>query len=113
MAELGCEVIGVDSNAAKIERLSAGRAPFFEPGLDELLTKHVSAGRLQFSTSYDDLADADVHFVCVGTPQSRGSNAADLSFVDAAFDGLLPRLRSGTVVVGKSTVPVGTAERLL
>jgi UDPglucose 6-dehydrogenase len=113
MAQLGFEVVGVDTDRSKVDRLSAGEVPFFEPGLAELLRKTLDTGRLRFSTSYDDLADADVHFVCVGTPQLPGSNAADLSYVDASFDALMPRLRPRSVVVGKSTVPVGTAERLL
>jgi UDPglucose 6-dehydrogenase len=112
MAELGFDVVGVDVDASKIELLAAGTVPFYEPGLEALLRKNLDSGRLRFSTSYDDLADADVHFICVGTPQQQGSNAADLSYVDAAVDALLPHLRPHAVVVGKSTVPVGTAERL-
>jgi UDPglucose 6-dehydrogenase len=113
MSDLGFDVVGIDTNQSKIDRLAAGEVPFFEPGLAELLRKNLDTGRLRFSTSYDDLVDADVHFVCVGTPQVADGNAADLAYVDAAFDALLPRLRQGAVVVGKSTVPVGTAERLL
>jgi UDPglucose 6-dehydrogenase len=113
MAEIGHEVIGVDVDTTKIDALAAGRAPFFEPGLPELLVRNVEEGRLRFSTS---LAEAgrfgEVHFVCVGTPQQRGAAAADLSYVDAAFDGLAPHLGAGALVVGKSTVPVGTAARL-
>src|SRR3954447_24036595 len=78
MAELGYEVVGVDSDARKIERLAAGEGPFFEPGLQELVRKNLDTGRLRFSTSYDDLADSDVHFLCVGTPQVADGNAADL-----------------------------------
>ena len=113
MADLGFDVIGVDTDRRKIDALAAGEVPFFEPGLEELLRKNLDSGRLRFSTSYDDLADRDVHFVCVGTPQVADGNAADLTYVDAAFDALLPRLRTQAVVVGKSTVPVGTAERLV
>src|SRR3954452_19550936 len=69
MAELGFDVVGIDTDQAKIDRLAAGEVPFFEPGLEELLRKNLDAGRLRFAASYDDLADADVHFVCVGTPQ--------------------------------------------
>src|SRR4051812_16732166 len=112
MAELGFDVVGIDTDQAKIDRLAAGEVPFFEPGLEELLRKNLDAGRLRFAASYDDLADADVHFVCVGTPQVADGNAADLSYLESAFDSLLPRLRTKAVVVGKSTVPVGTAERL-
>jgi UDPglucose 6-dehydrogenase len=112
MAELGFDVTGLDVDAGKTERLAAGQVPFFEPGLPELLRSNLAAGRLRFTTSYDDIADADVHFVCVGTPQREGSNAADLTSVNAAIDGLAPRLSPSAVVVGKSTVPVGTAEQI-
>src|SRR3954468_8802105 len=89
MAELGFDVVGVDTDRAKIERLAAGEVPFFEPGLEELLRKNLDTGWLRFSTSYDDLAEQDVHFVCVGTPQVAGGNAADLTHIDAAFEALL------------------------
>jgi UDPglucose 6-dehydrogenase len=113
MAELGHQVIGVDADADKVTRLQAGVVPFFEPGLGSLVRKHVEDGTLQFSTSVGDAtAYADVHFVCVGTPQSRDGEAADLSYVDAAFEKLTATLRPGAVVVGKSTVPPGTAARL-
>ena len=113
MAELGFEVLGVDVDEAKVAMLSAGEVPFFEPGLEELLRKHVDAGRLRFTTSYAEAGEfGDVHFVCVGTPQKKGEYAADLTFVDAAVSSIAPHLRSGSLVVGKSTVPVGTAERL-
>jgi UDPglucose 6-dehydrogenase len=112
MAELGHEVVGVDVDAAKIELLASGRAPFFEPGLPELLTSSIASGRLSFTTDLAAVSGASVHFVAVGTPQTDGSNAADLRFVDAAFEALLPHLAPGDLVVGKSTVPVGTAARL-
>jgi len=112
MASIGHEVIGIDVDPAKIESLSAGRAPFFEPGLPDLLLAGVESGRLRFSTDMADAAGATMHFVAVGTPQKAGSNAADLRFVDAAVTALLPHLSAGDVVVGKSTVPVGTAARL-
>ena len=112
MAELGHEVVGVDVDPVKIEQLRAGRAPFFEPGLPQVLASAGASGRLRFTTDLADAADAIVHFVAVGTPQSRDGNAADLRFVDAAIDGLLPLLEDGDLVVGKSTVPVGTARRL-
>ena len=113
MAELGYDVIGLDVDAAKVARLSAGEVPFFEPGLDELLRKALDSGRLRFTTSYDEVAaDADVHFVCVGTPQRKGEFAADLTYVDAAISSLAPLLDRPCVVAGKSTVPVGTAERI-
>ncbi|WP_096423645.1 UDP-glucose dehydrogenase family protein [Microcella alkaliphila] len=110
MAELGHDVIGVDVDQAKIDALSEGRAPFFEPGLPELLkTEH---GRLRFTTDISEVSRARVHFVAVGTPQLEGSNAADMRFVDASIDALLPHIGPGHLVVGKSTVPVGTAARL-
>ncbi|MBO0985081.1 UDP-glucose/GDP-mannose dehydrogenase family protein [Rathayibacter sp. SD072] len=112
MAELGHDVIGIDVDQAKIDALAAGTAPFFEPGLPELLSAGVASGRLRFSTTTADAAGAAVHFVAVGTPQKPGENAADMRFVDAAFEGLLPYLTPDSIVVGKSTVPVGTAARL-
>jgi UDPglucose 6-dehydrogenase len=113
MADLGHRVVGVDVDAAKVEALSAGRSPIFEPGLDEMLERVLATGRLTFTTDWSQVGDADVHFVCVGTPQTPGENSADVSFVDAAVDAVGPLLRPGTLVVGKSTVPVGTAARLL
>ena len=113
MAELGFEVLGVDVDEARLKALADGSVPFFEPGLEPLLKTHVDSGRLRFSTPLAEAgAFADVHFVCVNTPQRAGSQAADVSYVDAAFGGLAPHLRAGAVVVGKSTVPVGTAARL-
>jgi UDPglucose 6-dehydrogenase len=113
MAELGYDVLGLDIDAAKVARLAAGELPFFEPGLEPLLRKNIESGRLRFTTSYADAAAfGDVHFVCVGTPQQEGSNAADLRFLDALVDSLAPLLTKPCVVVGKSTVPVGTAERV-
>jgi UDPglucose 6-dehydrogenase len=113
MAELGHEVVGVDVDETKIAMLAAGQVPFYEPGLPELLGKHVASGALRFTTSMQEAADfADLHFVCVGTPQRAGSYAADLTYVDAAFRSLLEKVRPGAVLVGKSTVPVGTARAL-
>ncbi|WP_314139961.1 UDP-glucose/GDP-mannose dehydrogenase family protein [uncultured Plantibacter sp.] len=112
MASIGHEVVGIDVDPAKIEALAAGRSPIFEPGLPELLLAGVESGRLRFSTDMADAAGATMHFVAVGTPQKSGSNAADLRYVDAAVTALLPHLSAGDVVVGKSTVPVGTAARL-
>ena len=112
MAELGHEVVGVDVDAAKIALLAAGTPPFFEPGLPELLSSALASGRLSFTTDIARVSGAAVHFVAVGTPQLGESNAADLRYVDAAVAGLLPHLRDGNLVVGKSTVPVGTAARL-
>ncbi|MQA61483.1 MAG: nucleotide sugar dehydrogenase [Actinophytocola sp.] len=113
MAELGFEVIGMDVDAAKVDALSEGRIPFFEPDLEPLLRKHVDSGRLRFTTSYDEVADfGDVHFVCVGTPQRKGEFAADMVHVDSVIDGLAPKLTRECLIVGKSTVPVGSAARL-
>ena len=112
MAKLGHDVIGVDVDALKVAELAAGRAPFYEPGLPELLDEVMATGRLRFTTDMVDAAGALVHFVCVGTPQKRGEFGADLAYVDAAFEQLLGHVRPGDVVAGKSTVPVGTAERL-
>jgi UDPglucose 6-dehydrogenase len=112
MAELGHDVIGIDIDQAKIDALAAGKAPFFEPGLPEILTSATATGRLRFSTDLADAAGSQVHFIAVGTPQKKGSYAADLTYVNAALDGLLPYLSEGDLVVGKSTVPVGTAADL-
>ncbi|TYB49061.1 UDP-glucose dehydrogenase family protein [Actinomadura chibensis] len=113
MAVLGFEVLGVDVDRQRIARLASGEVPFFEPGLPELLTKALDSGRLRFTTSYEEVGEfGDVHFVCVGTPQLPGSDAADLSYVEAAIGSLAPHLRRRALVVGKSTVPVGTAQRL-
>jgi UDPglucose 6-dehydrogenase len=112
MAELGHSVIGIDVDPTKVDTLAAGRAPFFEPDLDDLLAKHVETGAVRFSDAFGDAAGADVHFLCVGTPQRRDGLAADLSYVDAAVDALAPHLDGPCLVVGKSTVPVGTARRI-
>jgi len=113
MAVLGFEVLGVDVDERKVELLASGEVPFFEPGLPELLVKALESGRLRFTTSYAEAAEfGEVHFICVGTPQQAGSDAADLTYVDAAFTTLARHLRRRTLVVGKSTVPVGTAARL-
>ncbi|RAY14538.1 UDP-glucose 6-dehydrogenase [Actinomadura craniellae] len=113
MAVLGYEVLGVDVDERKIERLSSGEVPFFEPGLPELLTKALDSGRLRFTTSFEEAAEfGDVHFLCVGTPQQPGSDACDLTYVDGAIRSLAPHLTRKALIAGKSTVPVGTAARL-
>ncbi|WAC91147.1 UDP-glucose dehydrogenase family protein [Mycobacterium sp. Aquia_213] len=113
MAELGHEVVGVDIDPGKVAKLAAGDIPFYEPGLRDLLADNLSAGRLRFTTDYDLAADfADVHFLGVGTPQKKGQYGADLSHVHAVIDNLVPRLTRPAVLVGKSTVPVGTAADL-
>src|SRR5690606_19225250 len=113
MADLGYEVLGLDVDAAKLARLQAGDLPIYEPGLEELLKRNLEAGRLRFPTSYEEAAEfGDVHFICVGTPQKPGEYAADTSYVDAVVDSLAPHLTRECLVVGKSTVPVGTAARI-
>jgi UDPglucose 6-dehydrogenase len=113
MADLGHEVLGVDTDTRKIAALQEGRAPFFEPGLEEILVRAVGSGKLRFSTSLQEAAEfGDVHFICVGTPQLPGGTGADLSHIQAVVDGLAPYLTRDCLVIGKSTVPVGTAARL-
>lgn len=116
MAELGHTVVGLDTDAAKVTTLNKGRAPFYEPGLEELLRRNVDAGRLSFSTDYEAAAGAQIHFIAVGTPQRVDGFGADLRYVDAATDALLEVIpahpATPTLVVGKSTVPVGIATRL-
>src|SRR5271157_4326541 len=113
MAELGHDVIGVDIDPGKIAKLAGGDIPFYEPGLRKLLTDNLAAGRLRFTTDYDMAAEfADVHFLGVGTPQKKGEYGADLRHVYAVIDALVPRLTRPSVLVGKSTVPVGTAAEL-
>ena len=113
MAELGHEVLGVDVDEDKISVLQSGKVPFFEPGLPEVLERNIDAGRLGFSTDYDEAAQfANVHFLGVGTPQRRGSYAADMTYVKAVITDLVPKLRGEHVIFGKSTVPVGTAAEL-
>ncbi|MBY0175962.1 UDP-glucose dehydrogenase family protein [Curtobacterium herbarum] len=111
MAKLGHDVVAVDVDPGKIERLAAGEAPFFEPGLPEILTEALASGRIRFTTDMAEVAGARVHFVAVGTPQGP-TGAADLKYVDAAVASLTEHLSAGDFVVGKSTVPVGTAARL-
>ncbi|GAA3191784.1 MULTISPECIES: UDP-glucose dehydrogenase family protein [Streptomyces] len=118
MAELGFEVLGLDVVPEKIEMLRRGEVPMYEPGLEELLRRHIdgiegSTGRLRFTTSYEEAgAFGDVHFVCVNTPQKHGEYACDMSYVESAFASLAPHLDRPVLVVGKSTVPVGSAARL-
>ncbi len=109
-AELGYEVLGVDVDAKKIASLSNGEVPIHEPGLDEILHRNVAAGRLRFTTDYTEAASfGDVHFICVGTPQRADGLGADLAYVEASVTSLVPHLTRKTLIVGKSTVPVGTA----
>lgn len=114
MAELGYEVLGLDVDPEKVDSLSRGELPFHEPGLPELLRKHIDSGRLRFTTSYKEVgAWGDVHFIGVGTPQLPGEYAADMAFVDAATLSLAENITKDALIVGKSTVPVGTTRRLL
>jgi len=112
MASLGYTVIGVDTDDKKIAQLRRGELPFYEPGLEDLLKEQVASGRLTFTTDYSLLSAVDVHFICVGTPQRQDSLAADLSYLESALASVTPYLKAGSLVVGKSTVPVGTAQKL-
>ncbi|MDH6579533.1 UDP-glucose/GDP-mannose dehydrogenase family protein [Kitasatospora sp. MAP5-34] len=114
MAELGHQVLGLDIDPDKVTALSQGRALFYEPNLDPLLAKHTATGRLRFTASYPEAAAfADLHFIGVGTPQKPGEMAYDLTHLFAAVRQLAPRLRGPAVIVGKSTVPVGTAPQVI
>jgi UDPglucose 6-dehydrogenase len=112
MSSLGFTVIGVDTDPEKVALLQSGKLPFYEPGLDTLLEQEMKTGRLSFTTDFSAVKDADVHFVCVGTPQSKDGLAADLTYVKSAVAAISPYLKEGSLVVGKSTVPVGTAQAL-
>ncbi|MFM1797040.1 MAG: hypothetical protein RL733_821, partial [Actinomycetota bacterium] len=112
MSSLGFEVIGIDVDESKISQLNLGKVPFFEPDLEELLTQELSSGRLKFSTDFSRAAECDVHFICVGTPQLKDGLAADLSYVNESILEIAKIAKAGSLIVGKSTVPVGTAERL-
>ncbi|TQO20742.1 UDPglucose 6-dehydrogenase [Rhodoglobus vestalii] len=112
LAKLGHDVVGVDIDQAKVDLLASAQAPFYEPGLPELLGETLATGALAFTTDLSRVRGAVVHFIAVGTPQQENSNAVDLRAVESAFDAIIPHLTAGDVVVGKSTVPVGTAQRL-
>ena len=113
MAELGHEVLGVDVDENKISALKSGKVPFYEPGLPEVLERNIEAGRLDFSTDYEEAAGfGNLHFLGVGTPQRRGSYAADMTYVKAVITDLVPKLKGDHIIFGKSTVPVGTAAEL-
>ena len=112
ISSLGFEVVGIDTDLSKISALNQGKVPFYEPELEELLAKELATGRLTFSTSYEAIKDADVHFICVGTPQVKDGLAADMTYVKAALESIAPLIKAGSLVVGKSTVPVGTAAAL-
>ena len=113
MSRIGHDVLAVDIDADKVAKLKSGVVPFFEPGLEPIVKDGLASGRLRFTESYAEAADfADVHFLAVGTPQNKRDAGADLSYVDAAIDALCRHLNRPTLIVGKSTVPVGTAQRL-
>jgi len=112
MSSLGFQVVGIDTDQSKVDLLSKGELPFYEPSLDSLLATEIKTGRITFTTDFSAAADADVHFICVGTPQSKEGLAADLTFVKSAITAIAPFLKDGALVVGKSTVPVGTAQAL-
>ncbi|MFM8205469.1 MAG: UDP-glucose dehydrogenase family protein [Actinomycetales bacterium] len=112
MSSLGFEVIGIDVDSEKIASLSRGEVPFYEPGLDDLLKAELATGRLSFSTDFSKASQCDIHFICVGTPQQKNSLAADLSYVESAIASIAPFTKPDSLVVGKSTVPVGTAAKL-
>ncbi|MDA2984302.1 MAG: UDP-glucose/GDP-mannose dehydrogenase family protein [Actinomycetota bacterium] len=112
MASLGFHVIGIDVDSEKINSLKEGIVPFYEPDLEELLQEQLKAKRLFFTTDFSAAKNADIHFICVGTPQSKDSLAADMRYVDAAIEAIGPIAKDGSLIVGKSTVPVGTASRL-
>ena len=112
MSSLGFEVVGIDVDPGKVELLRAGKVPFYEPGLEELLLTEVNSGRLTFTSDFTKAADCDVHFICVGTPQQKDGLAADLTYVNSALESIAPHAKANSLIVGKSTVPVGTAARL-
>ena len=112
MASLGFEVIGFDTESSKVDLLSKGKVPFYEPDLEDLLAEQIRSKRLTFTSKVEDLSDANVHFICVGTPQVKNGNAADLTYVNSALESIAKYVKPGGLVVGKSTVPVGTATKL-
>ncbi len=112
MSSLGFEVIGFDVDPSTIESLASGKIPIYEPGLEVLLNEQLATGRLSFSSEINQVADCDIHFICVGTPQVADGLAADLTFVFAALEMIAPIMKPGSLVVGKSTVPVGTASKM-
>src|SRR5258708_7285547 len=118
MAELGFEVKGLDVDVEKVAALAAGDIPFYEPGLQDMVRKQIAAGRLSFTSDHTELVEwageGAVHFICVGTPQKKGEYAADMSYVDAAFETVARAVahQGRSLLVGKSTVPVGTATRI-
>jgi UDPglucose 6-dehydrogenase len=115
MADLGHQVLAIDVDAEKIAKAARGESPFFEPGLEPLLRKNLDAGRLRFTGSWAEIGEfGDAHFICVGTPQVKdGGGSADLRYVFSAAEALAPHLSRPTLVIGKSTVPVGTSRQVI
>jgi UDPglucose 6-dehydrogenase len=113
MAEMGHEVLGVEVDENKVAKLQNGEVPFYEPGLADLLRKHLDSGLLEITASYEAAANwGELYFIAVGTPQKKGESAADLCYVESVIDNLAPLLRRDVVILGKSTVPVGTCAKL-
>lgn len=113
MAHIGHNVLGVDIDPGKVAKLQSGEVPFYEPDVETIVRDNLASGRLRFTDSYVEAADfADVHFLTVGTPQNETNMGANLSYLNAAIDALSPHLNRPVLIVGKSTVPVGTAKRL-
>ena len=112
-AEFGANVTCIDVDSTKIDNLKAGKMPIYEPGLDDLVERNVKAGRLEFTTEYDPaVSEADLVFIAVGTPTRRGDGHADLVYVYEAARHIARHLNGYTVIVDKSTVPVGTARQV-
>ncbi len=112
-AKLGHQVIGIDPDASKIELFSQGKLPFYEPGLEDALGEVVAAGNISFATEHSSSSSsADIHMICVGTPQGPDGSSADTKYLYSALDSLIPFLNEDAVIVGKSTVPVGTAGQI-
>ncbi|MEI6405914.1 MAG: UDP-glucose/GDP-mannose dehydrogenase family protein [Actinomycetes bacterium] len=112
VSSMGFQVVGIDIDPEKVALLAQGKLPFYEPELEELLQSELASGRLTFSADISRISEADVHFLCVGTPQQKDGLAADLTYVNSALAAIAPVVKNGSLVVGKSTVPVGTADRL-
>jgi UDPglucose 6-dehydrogenase len=114
MAEPGHEVLGVEADPGRLAKLRLGQMPFYEPGLPDLLGKYIRSGRLQVTDSFEHAADwGGVSFIAVGTPPKRGERSADRSQVEAVIDGLVPLLSRDALILGKSTMPVGTTQTLM
>jgi len=112
-SDFGHEVVCVDKDAKKIERLKAGEVPIFEPGLEDLLAKNTASGRLSFTTDLDEAMEgAEAVFIAVGTPTRRSDGHADLTYVMAAAEEIAQTAKGYVVVVTKSTVPVGTNRKV-